>query len=114
MRANAAAPAPFRAEESLVLVLDRGLERRPAAERWWRHETGGKVAVREGTAWALTFEPGEDSARSAASLAAVTDRRHGLFSNPHFQDWRAGTGASPPWPWLTKKLASRTRKEDTP
>lgn len=113
LRASATAPAPFTAGESLVLVLDRGLERRPAAERWWRHETGTKVEVREAVAWALSFEPGEDAARSAASLAAVTDRAHGLLSNPHFQDWRAGAGASPPWPWLAK-LPRHTRKENAP
>ena len=112
VRDSSSSAAPFSAEEALVLVLDRGLERRPAAERWWRHETGAKVEVREGTAWALCFEPGTDAATSAASLAAVTDRAHGLLSNPHFQDWRAGTGASPPWPWLASKR--RTRKDATP
>ena len=76
-------------------------DRRPAAERWWRHETGHKVEVREGLAWALGFEPGVDSAREAESLAAVEDRATGLLCNPHFQDWRPGTGVSPPWPWLT-------------
>jgi hypothetical protein len=95
-------PAPFRADESLVLVVDRGLERRPAAERWWRHETGAKVEVREGLAWALGFEPGADAARETASLAAVEDRATGLLSNPHFQDWRPGKGAAPPWPWMAE------------
>ena len=113
MRASAAAAAPFAADEALVLVLDRGLERRPAAERWWRHETGARVEVREGIAWGLRFEPGEDIAQGRASLAAVTDRGHGLLSNPHFQDWRAGTGAAPPWPWLAKP-PRRPRKETAP
>ena len=113
VRPSALAPAPFTADEALVLVLDRGLERRPAAERWWRNETGAKVEVREAAAWALSFEPGEDVARSTTSLAAVTDRAHGLLSNPHFQDWRTSAGPSPPWPWLAK-LPRRTRKETTP
>jgi hypothetical protein len=114
VRAAESAPAPFRADETWVLVLDRGLERRPAAERWWRHETGARVEVREGTAWALAFEPGEEAGRATAALAAVTDRAHGLLCNPQFQDWRAGAGSSPPWPWLAKKLPGRTRKEATP
>ena len=100
VRRSSAEPAPFAEEEALVLVVDRGLERRPPAERWWRHETGEKVEVREGVVWALAFEPGADAAREAASLAAVTDRAHGLLSNPHFQSWSAGTGEHPPWPWL--------------
>ena len=105
-------PAPFRPEEALVLVLDRGLERRAAGERWWKHETGEKVEVREGTVWALAFEPGEAAAARAGELAEVRDRRHGLLANPHFQDWRLGTGASPPWPWLER--ARKRAKEDRP
>ena len=103
--------APFRPEESLVLVVDRGLERRAAAERWWKHETGEKVEVREGLVWALAFEPGADAAAEAASLASVTDRAHGLLSNPHFQDWRPGSGAAPPWAWLdgVKRTPARRR-----
>jgi hypothetical protein len=89
-------------------VLDRGLERRTAAERWWRHETGARVDVREGTVWALGFEPGEDVGAQAAALAETTDRAHGLLANPHFQEWRLARGASPPWPWLAKP---KRRKE---
>lgn len=109
LRTSAREPAPFLAEEALVLVVDRDLDRRPAAERWWRHETGAKIEVREGLAWALSFEPGHDAARCAASLAEVKDRAHGLLCNPHFQDWRAGAGVTPPLPWLVK--GRRTRKE---
>ena len=112
VRASEREPAPFSAEETLVLVVDRGLDRRPAAERWWRHETGARVEVREATAWALGFEPGEDAAAAAASLAVVQDRRHGLLSNPHFQDWRPGQGSSPPWPWLDRPR--RRGKEAAP
>lgn len=100
LRASGREPAPFRSDEALVLVVDRALERRPAAERWWRHETGTKIEVREALAWALGFAPGVDAARAAASLAAVEDRATGLLCNPHFQDWRPGAGGSPPWPWI--------------
>jgi hypothetical protein len=110
LRASEREPAPFAAGEALVLVLDRGLERRPAGERWWKHETGGKVEVREGTVWALAFEPGEDAQARARELAELEDRQHGLFANPHFQDWRPGEGASPPWPWL-ERPRRRTKEE---
>jgi len=112
VRAAEREPAPFRPGEALLLVLDRGLERRVAGERWWKHETGEKVEVREGTVWVLGFEPGEDAAARAAELAEVRDRRHGLFANPHFQDWRPGEGAHPPWPWLERPR--RRAKEDRP
>lgn len=100
VRTGASEAAPFRAEEALVLVVDRGLERRTAAERWWKHETGTRVQVREGTAWALVFESGVDAMKQARSLAKVRDRAHGLLSNPHFQDWRPGQGVEPPFPWI--------------
>lgn len=111
VRESASGAAPFRPEESLVLVVERGLERRAAAERWWKHETGEKVEVREGLVWALSFEAGADAEADAAALAAVSDRGHGLLSNPHFQDWRPGHGASPPWGWLdgTRKSPARRR-----
>lgn len=101
LRTGASEPTPFHADEALVLVVDRGLDRRPAAERWWKHETGSKVEVREALAWALAFEPGTDAAREAGALAAVEDRANGLLCNPHFQDHRPGQGAAPPWPWVT-------------
>ena len=111
VRANASGATPFRADEQLVLVVERGAERRAAAERWWKHETGEKVEVREGLVWALSFEPGTDAAAEAAALASVTDRAHGLLSNPHFQDWRPGVGAAPPWGWLDgpKRTPARRR-----
>jgi len=113
VRSSDREPAPFRAEEALLLVVNRGLERRAAAERWWRHEAGARVDVREGTVWALAFEPGEDAAARAAALAVVEDRRHGLFANASFQDCRpGGVGASPPWPWLER--SRRRAKEDRP
>ena len=112
VRAAEREPAPFGPDEALLLVVDRGLERRPAGERWWKHETGEKVEVREGTVWALAFEPGEDAAARAGELAEVRDRRHGLFANPHFQDWRPGEAGTPPWPWLERPR--KRAKEDRP
>jgi len=112
VRAAEREPAPFGRDEALLLVVDRGLERRPAGERWWKHETGEKVEVREGIVWALAFEPGEDAAARAGELAEVRDRRHGLFANPHFQDWRPGESGTPPWPWLERPR--RRAKEDRP
>ncbi len=111
LRESATGAAPFRSDETLVLVVERGLERRAAAERWWKHETGEKVEVREGLVWALSFDAGADAEAEAAALAAVTDREHGLLSNPHFQDWRPGSGSAPPWGWLegTKKAPARRR-----
>jgi hypothetical protein len=92
-------PAPPGAGECLVLVTERAGERRPAAERWWRHETGHAIEVREGIVWALGFEPGSDGAGGARDLARVVDRRHGLFCNPHSQEARVVAGA-PPLPWI--------------
>jgi len=109
VRDSAAAPAPFSTGESLVLVVDRGLERRAAAERWWRHETGVRAEVREAVVWGLTFAGTGDAEADATSLAVTADRAHGLFANPHFQDWRLARGDAPPWPWLGKP--KRTRKE---
>ncbi len=108
VRATEQERAPFRAEEHLVLVVDRGLERRTAAERWWKHETGQKVEVREALVWALGFENGVDAAAMTEALAVVRDRAHGLLSNPHFQDASLAQGALPPWPWI--KARPRARK----
>ncbi|MFM7230937.1 MAG: hypothetical protein ACKO3S_03025 [bacterium] len=109
VRAAEGEATPFRDDEQLVLVVDRGLDRRPAAERWWRHETGARVEVREGLAWALAFDPGVDAERSTKGLAEVRDRARGLLANPHFQDWRPGAGPNPPFPWV--KARPRARKE---
>lgn len=84
-----------------VLVTERGGERRAAAERWWRRETGHTVEVREGVVWALRFDPAvseRERRAHAKSLAVVTDRAHGLLCNPHAQDWAAAT--EPPLPWM--------------
>lgn len=108
VREAASQPAPFRPEERFVLVTDRGLERRSAAERWWRHETGRRVEVREALAWVMAFEPGADAESCAESLATVTDREHGLFRNPHYQDGVTGAGGSVPWGWHPTPRRRRT------
>jgi hypothetical protein len=91
-------PAPVDQDERVVLVWEREGERRPAAERWWRHETGEAIEVREGVAWVLRFEGGT-TADQAAELAQLRDRRHGLFCNPHAQELRVA-GDEIPIPWL--------------
>ena len=103
VRVAAADPAPVTAEECVVLVFERGEERRSGAEQWWRHETGGEVVVREGVAWALRFEPGvRDAMATAEELAVLRDRRHGLLCNPHAQEHRVGAGKIP-LPWMTDR-----------
>lgn len=94
-------PAPRAADERAVLVFDRGDERRGAAERWWRHETGQDVQVREGVAWLLGFEPGlVDVEATLEELVLLRDRRHGLLCNPHAQEYRIARGGIP-LPWVT-------------
>ncbi len=97
----------------VLLVSERGLERRAAAERWWRHATGGSIEVREGVAWALTFEgamPEATALARAGALAVLQDRAHGLFCNPNAQNW--ALAAMPPLPWLAPKR--RTTRDTTP
>jgi hypothetical protein len=110
VRIAEADPAPCSDAERMLLVSDRGDERRPAAERWWRHETGQRVQVREGTAWVLEFAPGADAGAGAAALAQVRARREGLFANPHAQDCREAVGA-PPLAWFAQRprVARRRR-----
>lgn len=100
VRTEAAEPAPVGAGEQALLVIERGGERRPAAERWWRHETGQRVEVREGLVWGLTFEPGTDARRAAADLALTTERTRGLFANPHAQGCKLSEDG-PPLGWLS-------------
>lgn len=90
-------PAPVGDDERVVLVWERDGERRPAAERWWRHETGNSIEVREGVAWVLRFEAGAPD--DQADLARLRDRRHGLFCNPYAQEFRLA-GGEIPIPWL--------------
>jgi len=98
LRFEPADPTPAGPGEEALLVWERGGERRPAAERWWHHETGQRIEVREGVAWLLrSGNPGQTHA-DAASLAVLRDRRHGLLCNPHAQEHRAA-GATVPMPW---------------
>ena len=98
---------PFEPDEQVVLVFERGGERRAAEERWWKHETGTRIEVREGVVWALRFASAAGAAEATASLATATDRRHGLLCNPQFQESRRATPAELPLPWM---LAARVRR----
>ena len=103
VRANPADAPPLGAGESVVLVYERGEERREGAERWWRHETGRAIEVREGVAWVVGFEPLEtDPAGAVAELAVLRDRRHGLLCNPHAQEHRIAAGKVP-LPWMSAR-----------
>ena len=100
MRTKPRDPLPLSAGERVVLVTERGGERRLAAERWWRHETGGDAEIREGVAWALRFEAGARAEDSARDLATLRGRDHGLLCNPHWQEARLAAGTVP-LPWIT-------------
>lgn len=102
-----AAPVPESA--AIVLVCERGSERRPAAERWWKHETGEALEVREGVAWVLSFEPGAPAIDLAGELTTLHDRRRGLLSNPHSQD-AAVSGAAVPLPWIRDAVFAAARE----
>jgi hypothetical protein len=100
VRADPADAPPIAAGERAVLVYERGEERREGAERWWRHETGRAIEVREGVAWVLGFAPGAgDAAAATQELTVLRDRRHGLLCNPHAQEYRIAAGAVP-LPWM--------------
>jgi hypothetical protein len=113
LRLAADEPAPLGAGERAVLVIDRDHDRRGAAERWWRHETGESIEVREGLAWGLTFEAGVDAARAAEDLTLVRGRRHGLLCNPHSQECRLA-GERIPLPWIGEAAAARPARRRTP
>jgi len=103
LSAAEAVPAPDGA--AVVLVCERGSERRPAAERWWLHETGEALEVREGAAWVLSFEPGAHAIELATELTMLRDRRHGLLCNPHSQDARVAMTVVP-LPWIEDAACS--------
>lgn len=105
------APSPVDAGEAVALVVERGGDRRTAAERWWRHETGARIEVREGVAWVMRFEPGADAAALANELAVAKDRRTGLFCNPHAQAADVVTGPPPleRWPGARRGATGRGR-----
>ena len=98
VRAVESDPTGLNPDEHAIVVYERGGARRTAAERWWRHETGVRIEVREGTAWALTFAPDVDATERTRLLVLTEDRQHGLLCNPHFQEWRAAPtpGTAPP------------------
>ncbi|TMQ68623.1 MAG: hypothetical protein E6K78_00425 [Candidatus Eisenbacteria bacterium] len=108
LRMGVADPVPLGGSERVALVFERGGERRAAAERWWRHETGEEVEVREGVAWALRLENGA----ALEDLALVRGRHHGLLCNPHSQELRLAVGEVP-CPWMgavsEPKRAARKR-----
>jgi len=98
VRDSAAAPLPGPADAERVVVWERGGERRPAVERWWRHETGETVEVREAVVWMVRFAPGVETTEAARNLARLRDARHGLLCNPWSQSLRTGvTHAGLPW-----------------
>jgi hypothetical protein len=98
VRSAAKQASPVESTETLVLVWERDGERRPAAERWWRHESGEAVEVREGVVWAMRFAAGIDAAAAARDLALVRDAGKGLLCNPWSQESRFATGGVPvPW-----------------
>jgi len=114
VRGAARTRAPLGDAQAAVLVWERGGERRPTAERWWRHATGRSIEVVEGVAWLLTFDGDEDARAHAESIARLRGRRHGLLCNPHAQAM-AVAGRSIPLPWLANGVETRngrrTRRE---
>jgi hypothetical protein len=100
VRTGGRPPLEAAADEQAVLVVERGGARRPAAERWWRHETGAAIEVVEATAWLLRFEPGEDAAAAARALAVLEGRARGLLCNPNAQDHAIAAASEIPLPWI--------------
>jgi hypothetical protein len=111
VRADESAPGPVEAGEAVALVVERGGDRRAAAERWWRHETGGRIEVREGVAWVMRFTPGADAAALAGELAVARRRDSGLFCNPNSQeaDVVLGQPKLDRWPGARRGGAGRSR-----
>lgn len=102
-------PAPVGEGEWAVLVVERGGDRRAAAERWWHHVTGQRIEVREGLLWALRFKrAGEAGARGMIELK---DRAHGLLCNPHSQDCVVTRGEIPLPIWSAVARAPEPRGE---
>jgi hypothetical protein len=105
VRTGARDPIPVRPGEVAVLIGDQGDERRPAAERWWQHQTGERIEVREGVAWLASFADG-DPAANAEDLAVARDRHHGLLCNPHAQ-WHKLAAGKVPLPWFETEGSPR-------
>jgi hypothetical protein len=109
LRLSEGEPPPWPAGEHAVLVYERGATRLAAAERWWRHETGEMVEVREGTTWVMSFDDPAVGEEEAQDLALVRGRRHGLLCNPHSQEHRVA-GEAVPLPWLDEDGSSEGAK----
>jgi len=99
VRTAALEAPPVTPGEVVVLVVDRGGDRRGAAEHWWQHQAGETIEVREGVAWRIGFDPSADAPALAADLAVVQGRGHGLLCNPNAQDCDVVTGTVP-LPWI--------------
>jgi len=95
LRLAAQDPVPLSAGEIAVLVLERGGERRAAAERWWRHETGEEATIREAVIWVLRYERPEGAEQRARTLAALRGPGQGLLCNPNSQAFALGEGHIP-------------------
>lgn len=109
VRVEAEDAAPLSAEEWAVLVVERGGDRRAAAERWWHHVTGQRIEVREGIVWALRFRRGGEAA--ARGMIELRDRAHGLLCNPHSQDYVITRGEIPLPMWSAVARAPEPRGE---
>lgn len=106
VRGQASDPAPLESGERAVLVWERGGERRASAERWWLHETGVAIEVREGVAWLVGLESGIDQEAALEDLVLVRDPHHGLLCNLHAQEYRIA-GATVPLPWIEQPAAEK-------
>jgi hypothetical protein len=102
---------PLEAGEQAVLVIERGGERRPAAERWWSQMTGRSIEVREGVAWGLRFVASEDARARARELIEVVDRGHGLLCNACSQEARFA-GDTVPLPWMERPTRARAKEDE--
>ncbi len=100
LRESGSGPLPDGDHVSRVAVWERGDERRSAAERWWLHEAGETVEVREATVWAITSQPESAASAVVVELAMLRDARHGLLCNPWSQEYRMLGGAEP-LPWIS-------------
>ena len=101
LRTTAREAGPAMAGAHVVIVTERGGDRRAAAERWWLHETGACIEVREGTAWRIEIAP--DSKLVLDDLITVRDRCHGLLCHPRSQEARVASGRIP-LPWISPLL----------
>ena len=100
LRSRADDAPPLEPGQGAIVVWERGATRRAAAERWWLHETGHGIEVREAVVWWVRFP--EPATVDLEDLAMVRDRRHGLFCNPFSQEFRIAT-AEIPIPWITSE-----------